>query len=330
MNYTILNREYQPAADGFCHLAPFGDFPGIMRQAGEDVDVIQRFDREAFRAIVANFKPKVLVDFEHRSMLPAGDTTAAAWITSLQERADGLWAALEFSDVGATAVKNKRIRFLSPAFDVEMIDEGKKIVRPMQLISVGLTNRPNLKTLQPLSNKAADGTTVENDLAAKAGKVGKMKGIIALLGLPEASDEAAVLDAIRKLLAAKTDLTTANAKVKELEGAVLNTEADAFVVANAAKIKDAPSVKKQFVANKEATIALFAAVADVPAAKTAVVHNRAGAKTPEGGGTIVNKATEQEVLVQQVRNREKCGYKAAFNMARQEKPELFKEEAKED
>ena len=266
MNYIVINREYQPAADGFVHLVPLGDFPGVMTLNGKDTEVTQRFDAAAHQAIVKNFKPKVLVDFEHRSMLPDGDTTAAAWVPSLQERADGIYSPLEFSDVGEAAVKNKRIRFLSPAFDVEIIDQANKIVRPTRLISVGLTNRPNLKTLQPLTNRSADGITVEN-MAAKAGKVGKMKGIIALLGLPEASEEATVLNSVRELMTAKKDLDASKARVQELETAVLNKEADEFLVKHAGLIKNKEAVKAQFIKNKADTIATFEALADIPDAQ---------------------------------------------------------------
>ena len=322
--YTILNREYQPSPDGSFHLVPFGDFPGVMTLNGEETKVTQRFDAAALQAIVKNFKPKVLVDFEHRSMSADGDTTAAAWIPSLHKRPDGLGCPLEFTDVGDAAVKNKRIRFLSPAFDVEMIDAAKKIVRPIRLISVGLTNRPNLKTLQPLTNSAAG---VAN-MAEKAGKEGNMKGIIAALGLPETSDEATVLNSVKGLITDKTELDKAKARIQELETAVLNKEADEFLVKHAGRIKNKDAVKAQYVKNKVDTIATFEALADVPAtaATPATVHNRAGAKTPEGGGLILDQASAQRAAVAVIRNREKCDHKTAWNITRTEKPELFKKE----
>lgn len=333
--FTILNREYQPSQENDFHLVPLGDFPGVMHRNGEDINITQRFDEPALQAIVKNFRPKVLVDFEHRSMSEDGDTTAAAWIPSIHARPDGLGCPLEFTDIGAAAVKNKRIRFLSPAFDVEMIDEGKKICRPTRLISVGLTNRPNLKTLAPLTNREppAGGcqTGAHNATAANAAsnEEESMKGVIALLGLKEGSDETTVLNSVKELMAAKTDLTAANARIAELEGAVLNKEADEFLAKHAGRIKNKDAVKAQFVKNKADTIAMFEALAEVPE-KTATVHNRAGAKTPEGAAPVTNKAGEQANFIQQVRNREKCGYKAAFNMARAEKPELFKKEAEQD
>jgi len=336
-NYTILNREYQPSPDGSFHLVPLGDFPGVMTLDGEETKVTQRFDAAALQAIVKNFKPKVLVDFEHRSMSADGDTTAAAWIPSLHKRPDGLGCPLEFTDVGDAAVKNKRIRFLSPAFDVEMIDQANQIVRPMRLISVGLTNRPNLKSLTPLTNReppaggCQTGAHNANEATASS-KEENMKGVIALLGLKEGSDEATVLNSVKELLTAKTDLTAAAAKIAELETAVLNKEADEFLVKHAGRIKNKDAVKAQYVKNKVDTIATFEALADVPAtaATPATVHNRAGAKTPEGGGLILDQASAQRAAVAVIRNREKCDHKTAWNIARAEKPELFKKEDKQD
>ena len=159
-----------------------------------------------------------------------------------------------------------------------------------------------------------------------------MKDIAIALGLTESADHAMVLNSVKALVASKTELTTAQAKITELEGAVLNTEADAFLVKHAGRIKNKETVKAQFVKNKADTIATFEALADLPlAAKPSLtVHNRAGAQTPAGDGAVTNKATEQKAFIQLVKNREKCSNKTAFNLARTEKPELFKEEAKED
>ena len=101
---------------------------------------------------------------------------------------------------------------------------------------------------------------------------------------------------------------------------------------HAGRIKNKDAVKAQFVKNKADTIVTFEALADLPATPVvaATVHNRAGAKTPEGGATVVNKAADQRALVSVIRNREKCDHKTAWNLARAEKPELFKEEAKQD
>jgi len=155
------------------------------------------------------------------------------------------------------------------------------------------------------------------------------QGIIAALGLPETSDEATVLNSVKGLITAKTELDKAKVKIQELETAVLNKEADEFLVKHAGRIKNKDAVKAQFVKNKADTITMFEALAEVPE-KTATVHNRAGAKTPEGGGVILDQASAQRAAVSVIRNREKCDHKTAWNIARAEKPELFKKEEKQD
>lgn len=329
--YYIINRELSPSpstgADTWVHLAPLGDFPGTLVTSDGEKSIIQRIDRAALDAIVRNFEPKVLVDLEHRSMFPRGDTAAAAWILALEIRPDGLWGRLDLSDIGEGAIKNKRYRHLSPAFDVEPVgtgDDGIDIVRPVRLTSAGLTNNHNLKALQPLTNSAAAESNEKKEHA--------MKEIAIALGLPETADLPAILSAIAALKTAQTELEPAKAKIKELEGSALEKEADVFVAANSAKIKDAPAVKKQYVVNKDATIALFASLADAPLARAARVHNQAAATTPGAGAvdTDVDKAKAQKAFVLQIQAREKCDYKTAWNIARMEKPELFKEEAKAD
>lgn len=350
VRFVSFNREIpamRAGAPEWAHLVPFGDYPGnLVGQDGGETAVIQRCDRAALDAIMKNFRPKLLVDFEHRSAFPGGDTSAAAWILNLEIREDGLWGRLDLSDLGEQAIVNKRYRHLSPAFEVAEVDvsgsdsahaDALKIVRPIKLVSAGLTNRHNLKALQPLTNAEPQRSEVraseEKQQQAEQARKDTMKDIATALGLDSAAEKPAVLNAIKALATAKTDLDAARAKVAELEGSILNQEADAFVAANAPKIKDAKAVKKQFVANKEATVALFASLADAPAPAAgkapAVTHNRAAAQTP-AGGQVLNQADAQKALVAVIRNREKCDHKTAFNLARAEKPELFQEEKKEE
>lgn len=326
-DFISFNRdlpEIAPGAPIWAHLTPLGDFPGALRnRAGAAAQrVTQRCDREALETIVRNFRPKLLVDFEHRSELPNGDTVAAAWILDLEIRPDGLWGRLELSDLGEQAVKNKRYRHLSPAFEIAPVPGARNVFRPVRLMSVGLTNKHNLKALQPLTNSAA---------AASIRKDPAMQQIATALGLPEASEEPAILNAISALKTArqtdKTALDQATAKIQALESAALNTEAEAFLEKHAARIKNKETVRKQFVANKEATIALFDSLATIEGG--ARIHNRADSRTPNGDANPPDKAQAQKTLVLMVRNREKCDHKTAWNIARAEKPELFIEEEKQ-
>lgn len=318
--HIILNRALPETAESgqtaWVHLAPVGEFPGwLIEPEGRERSVTQRLDAEAFEAILRNFEPHRLVDFEHRADAQGGDTTAAAWILALDRREDGVWGQVQFSDLGAAAVSNRRYRYLSPVFDVELLSPD--VARPTRLVGAAFTNRPNLKALKPLFNQAAAATQ-------NTGGREDMKDIALALGLAEDADAAAILAAAQKLAA---DLAAANAKIAELETAGLEAEAETFVAENKARIKDPAAVKKQYVANKAATVALFGALA----APAPTIHNRAEAKTPAGGSAEPESlAARQQKLVAEIRNRDRCDYKRAFNTARRERPELFKEEAKQD
>jgi len=219
-------------------LAPLGDWTQVVGKKR----VTQRFDSAACAAVVANFRGELLVDADHRSTKPDGDTSAYAWVTGL--RADperGLVGTMKFTPRGAAAVNGREYRYVSVAWFLG--DDG----RPRELDSVALTNRPNLP-VRPVvnreSNQAADGgaTTKENP---------EMEELKTLLGLaPDATDEQVV--AAAKAMKDRLDQT---------EAAARDAEAEKFAAENSAAfdhdaLKDAylkaPEVAKALVANRKA------------------------------------------------------------------------------
>src|ERR1035437_4285934 len=92
MNYLILNREFQMAADGWYQIAPLGEFPHA--QAG----VVQVVDQAACEAMVNAFRQAagaehfagLLVDFDHFSLDGEKRSEAAGWITALEARGQSL------------------------------------------------------------------------------------------------------------------------------------------------------------------------------------------------------------------------------------------------
>ena len=128
-------------------LCPFGRF------SSRDGRRVQVCDEAAFNKLAAAANAdgaEILCDFEHKSEVDRidSDTTAAAWISNLAVNKDGLVGDLRFTDVGAEAVSNRRLRFLSCVWT---LDEGG---RPARLRSVALTNTPNIPG-EPVLNKAA-------------------------------------------------------------------------------------------------------------------------------------------------------------------------------
>ena len=156
MNAVLMNRDgFQVPADGFYQIAPLGEFGHA--QAG----LVQVVDAEACAAMVNRFTEDaklpnfagLLVDFDHFSLDGEKKSEAAGWITALENRDGGLFAKIRWSDVGDAAVKGGRYRFLSPVWARgDCADLGNGRVRPMRLLNAAVTNDPNLKGMQPLSN----------------------------------------------------------------------------------------------------------------------------------------------------------------------------------
>lgn len=259
----------------WCHLAPFGEFPGM--QGGKEVT--QVCDRAAFEQLLAAFAPEVLVDFEHRAE-NTGDTAAAAWVQELQIRDDGLWGLLRFTDAGAEAARGRRLRFLSPVWPLDA--DG----RPAALKSVAFTNTPNFD-LRPVLNKAAPGGETQ-----QTPKGPNMKELAALYGLPETATEAEILAAAK---AAKEQAGALEARLAELEKAALETEAEKAAEENAAKIENKEKFKELYVANKDFAMKMLAAVKAPPAPP---VLNKSDARKPRDvfGPAVQNKLAEYRAM----------------------------------
>ena len=146
----MSKNAFELAADGWVQLTPCGEYP--HRGAG----VTQVIDRKACDAMVADFDgrkadenfPGVLVDFDHFSLDTDKPSEAAGWVTDLEARDDGLWARVRWSDSGLAAVQGGRFRLVSPVFPAPDAceDLGGGRIRPLALVSVALTNEPNMGT----------------------------------------------------------------------------------------------------------------------------------------------------------------------------------------
>ena len=155
------------ATDGWAHITPCGEFP----HAG--AGVVQVIDRATCDAIAEEFNarkaganfPGILVDFDHFSLDTAQSSEAAGWIAELESRDTGLWARVRWSDAGLAAVQGGRFRLMSPVFPPPSAceDLGGGKIRPRTLVSVALTNEPNIKGGRPLANRQP----VENRTDAK-------------------------------------------------------------------------------------------------------------------------------------------------------------------
>ena len=312
-----LNREEMPAkvAPGdvlTVQLTPFGDWP--------HGDAVQHVTREACAAMVDAWKSggekEILVDFDHDAE-DGGSTVAAAWLKNLRvDDAHGLVGDFTLTDKGAEAVSARRFRFLSPCWEVnvdrwtvggdkpEGDDDTPAEVTPTRLVSVALTNKPNIPVAPLLNREPTPGDkSVQHNNEGNTMDPAKIKEALGLA--PEATEED-ILAALGKM---KAENEEAAREREEAEKAAAEKEADEFAEANAKKCNK-EVVKAQYLANKEATIALVNAIPE-PKAVAKPVCNRDAAKTP----TFENAAESDEKVLATYENMSPGKAKDEFLMA---------------
>lgn len=299
------------------HLAPLGDHPHEQ--------VTQRLSADSVAALVerheSDGRPHLLLDYEHESHDAASRTEAAGWITELQARADGLWGRVRWTDAGAAAVQGGRYRYISPVWEVR--EAGAGVVVPVRLLDAAVTNRPNLRGLQPLSNRLSGGHSAQQHT---------MKTVLKLLGLSEDASEQSAAEAVQALLAkvkesaaAAAPLTNRVAELTRERDDLLAAQVDADLERFSSVIANKDEVRAQLLANRQGTLKLLGAL-QAPADKSGSLTNRARAAQPAGA---IGKTESKSVLRNRLIAGKRTGsttYEQAYKAAKAERPELFTDE----
>jgi phage I-like protein len=318
---------FQPAPDGWFHIAPLGTFPhptGALQVIdAEACDAMARTFAEESRA--PNF-PGLLVDFDHASHDPAQPTTAAGWISALEPRADGLYAQIRWSDLGHQALTGGRYRLASPVWNradcdawTAPVSDGPDALhlRPRRLDRLALTNDPNLPGLIPLSNRKEDGDGRRPPLQQSS--MNLRTELLNQLRLAAAAGDGEIVEALRAQAAELESLRNRCARLTE-------AQADHDLERFADVITNRDVVRAQLLANRDATLALLGALR--PAAPPAPLHQPGRhrpnlallsplAPEPETAAArrVANRA-------RQLQSQLKIGHHAAFRLAEGESSEI--------
>jgi len=120
------------------------------------------------------------VDFDHFSLDTEKSSEAAGWISDLESRDTGLWARVRWSDAGLSAVQGGRFRLMSPVFPPPSAceDLGGGKIRPVILVSVALTNEPNIKGGRPLANRQLGVRSEELGVENRGGGAKKYRWVL--------------------------------------------------------------------------------------------------------------------------------------------------------
>lgn len=205
-------------------ICPYGDWTG---GTADGKIVTQKIDDIALETL-ATQQDEVLVDRDHGSMknVMERDTRAYGWagnFIAVKNAGDfsGLYGTIKWSEEGKNLIKDRSYRFLSPAFELD------KDGRPIKLISIGLTNRPNFK-MAPIINSVPDDNniTITEEIMTKEDVIDIVKQL-----LDEQKAEVAV--EAEKAEANEEKVEEAGDKAEEKAEEEIKKEEQAEVVENA-------------------------------------------------------------------------------------------------
>lgn len=327
------------------HMVPRGEFPGTVEiPAGYDVPgfgiVAEDMSVEGvtvlgdaqLESIVQKFRGEMLIDADHLSHDITQSTEAMGWGTAIRYMADrsmGLEVETPWTPPGREKIVTQVYRYISPEFAGNVkYENGIFKFYPFALTGAGLTNRPKLKALKPVS---ANRETNSN-------KPPTMKAALTLLcGLIGAPETATEQELATKVEAFRGEIATSKNRaqkadeleleIKGLRDEAINSDLERF----ADVIEDKESAKALLQMNREAAVKLFTAnqakAAGSGEGKAVYQKNRAtapdGSKFKKDADDEEQKEIARNGLVATVRNREKCDFKTAWDIAKAEKPELF-------
>ena len=288
-----LNRSdadparYELPADGWYQIAKVSsvmkslDLPG-----GKSVRIRQTITPEELASIAAHYhaarQDELLVDFDHFSADSAKPTKAAAWITAVEARGDGLWAQMRLSTSGRSALEGGDYRHFSPVlgFPARTYAAGEE-AHPVALLGGALTNQPTFKGMLPLSNRTETSPpepTTTMDYKAL---------IIALLGLQAAATDADIQSAADKAkgtLADGAKYPATQCRLAKLEAEQIERDLDKAGLKGAER----DTWKAALTRNRDEALPLLATVKTAAKADDDATggyrrtHNRDTAGTPAG------------------------------------------------
>ena len=164
MNTPIIyNRDGSLGADGWMHIVPRGE---LLNKTAEVAQVLGDSELDSILNDLQNKQGMgdrwagLYFGAEHHIYDEDQSSEAYGWGKLFQKRADGIWCKPELTDLGETAIRNKRFKFTSFVCDPNKPGAMEKLggnrVRILKIDTVGFTNLPaGRELLSPIANRHA-------------------------------------------------------------------------------------------------------------------------------------------------------------------------------
>lgn len=323
MNARIINREgIAPLARTWHQIEVAGEHPAALGPRR----VTQVIDAEALRELERTFNaeamaaghPGLLIDADHLSHDLGRPTEAMGWLRELESREGQLWGQVEWTDLGAAAARNGRYKFFSTEYDAGGLrDLGAGRVRPVRLAGLALTNRPNNKGGRPITNRKGDQSPEQHPTQEDKRT---MKTIADKLGLPAEATEEQIVTAIGAI-----------------QNRAAEAEAEEILNRHEKRIPEGTRDKwrERLIANRAQAEEILGELPEREAKPAEPareqITNRAAAAVPGAdrahGSEPADLAGRQKAAALTIMNRQGCTFIRAWDIAKNENPELFPERA---
>jgi len=345
-------------------IAPNEEVPWTPCEGDDRKPFVQVFDAAAAEAMHNAFQNRkaadpeyagLLIDWDHDSTDDNKSTAGAGWIIDTKVEGGKLLGKPRLSSDGERDVEGGVFRFTSPTIppaSFQRIDKNR--MRPTDLDSVAITNRPRCKTLAPISNAIGSEDLIRNtDLPSnpedkkrrpaaptqKQEKTTMLKlsdstvaVLLQKLGLkPEEATDESVAAALGANPTSEESRGYKN-RISTLEGELADLSLDAAGIEDTTQ---RATLRPLLIANRDggkAALSLIVQARGQSTAQPGLIHNRAATKNP--GATVKKDAAvknrgqlqREAISAELINNRSN---EAAYYAAKAKNPELFQPEPEE-
>jgi hypothetical protein len=163
LNPAILGAANERPIDSgeWLQVAPYGDYPHkygtqhLTRKVAENLVA----DFNSFCSRCGRLFRGRPIFVGHPDVFPDKypDKRRYGRIEALEAREDGLWCKPAWNAAGEENLREGYYLYPSPVWSFRQLAGG--VIEPMELVSVGLTNSPNIGNVQPWAKNEADPVT---------------------------------------------------------------------------------------------------------------------------------------------------------------------------
>lgn len=351
--------EHSGEASGKYLIAPYGDWKNgdyIQRVDASAAENLKRNMERVWAMVKNDLENPCPVHYEHpddedgKEVPKVVDKTPYGRVRTLEIRDGGIYAEIEWLPGFETLPKSLQI---SPRWNADPLGGG--IVRPVRLISIGLTRRPNINRTSFVNN--ADGNAPIPNFETQQKDPYMDKEILTLLGYTDEEAqmiidkaEGAPTDVLERIKKALTDKATLENELAAAKGETAEKEKEAeeakqqlanskdalkasqaarakLVVANAVRAGKIAEFQRAsaeaILANAEDFEAEEKKIADVPAAVKTEPKTDGIEKDEKERAKSQQDADAEFRRIVAAKEAEGMDYNAAWNAAKSEKPELY-------